>query len=211
MKTALIVSGGEYSPVNMATISYDYCIACDSGAKYAAKLNIVPDVIIGDFDSYDGDVEKDFPGISIVRYPVMKDDTDTMLAIKMAIGKGYTHIILLCALGNRLDHLMANIESLHYIASRGGKGEIYTEDEYIATIIPSYEPTIISKRPGFSLSLFSLTDICMGLSIRGTKYTTENITLTNSFPLGHGNSITDDKASVSIESGVLLVIESRIR
>ncbi len=206
MKTALIITGGEFSFFEKT--EYDFVYACDKGVEYSKKLNICPDVILGDFDSYEDDFSKSFPDAEILRFPVEKDDTDTMLAIKDALSRGYTHIVIVCALGKRMDHLIANMESLHYIAAHGGVGEIISEKEHLMTFSDCEKPICIKKKAGYSLSLFSLTESCEGLCISGVKYNTNGITLTNSFPLGHGNSILEDKAVISISKGILLIVES---
>lgn len=206
MKTALIISGGEYSPIE-ADLSFDYLIACDKGVLYSEKMGIRPDIIMGDFDSFTGDIPKCFGGIEIERHPVMKDDTDTMLAIKHALGKGYEHIVITSALGGQMDHTIANIQSLAYIAEHGGVGEIISEKEHIMTLTGT---VLLRRRDGFSLSLFSLTDKCEGLGIKGAKYNVDNITLTNKFPLGHGNSFVEDTVEISVRSGILLIVESKL-
>ncbi len=210
MKTALIITGGEFHEIDKI-ISYDFVIACDKGVEYAMKLDIKPDVILGDFDSYTGEIDLGFKSTELIKYPVEKDDTDTMLAIKLAFERGYTHIIVACALGGRMDHLIANIQSLHYIASHGGVGEILSGNEHLRTLTAGEDALKVAFREGFSLSLFALTDKVEGLSIKGCKYNVENITIASSFPLGHGNSIVCDEAIVSIKSGVLLVVESSKR
>lgn len=206
MKTALIITGGDFSVFEET--EYDFVYACDKGVEYSKRLNITPDVILGDFDSYDEDFSKSFPEAKVLRFPVEKDDTDTMLAIKDALSRGYMHIIIVCGLGKRMDHLIANIESLHYIAAHGGVGEIISEKEHLMTFSDYEKPICIKEKPGYSLSLFSLTDSCKGLTISGAKYNTDGITLTNSFPLGHGNSILEKEAVISITEGILLIVES---
>lgn len=206
MNTCLIISGGDYSPIP-DTITYDYVIACDHGYSNALKLNITPNLIMGDFDSYQGDSTKDFGNIPVMRYDVMKDDSDTMLAIKKAISLGYEKIIIVCALGGRMDHTYANIQSMAYAASNGTHCTIISQNEYLQTFTgPMVE---LKKREGYSLSLFSLSDSCEGLTIKGAKYNADNITLNNNFPLGLSNEWASENVVLSMESGILLIIESR--
>ena len=207
MKKALIISGGEFSPFHIE--DYDYVIACDKGAEYAKRLNIPPDVILGDFDSYEGQIENDWKDVEIIRFPIEKDDTDTMLSIKHALRLGYDHLVLTCVLGRRMDHFLANIQSLHYISEHGAVGEIVAEAEHMLTLNKGDGVITIPKRKGYSLSVFALSDSVRGLFIQGTKYEAENITLLNSFPLGQSNEIVSDFATVSIESGILLIVESK--
>lgn len=209
MKKGLIISGGDYSSLPHE-IEYDYVIACDKGAFYADRMGIKPDLIMGDFDSYEGDIHKFYADIPIETFPVMKDDTDTMLAIKKAFELGYKHMIIVCALGGRLDHTISNIQSLAYIAANGGIGEIISDTEHLRTFTGAEGKITLNKKEGFSLSLYSLTDRCSGLSISGAKYNVENVELTNTFPLGHGNSFVDDSVEISLTDGILLIIESKM-
>ena len=110
----------------------DLVIAADGGLATLESLGIAPDVILGDFDSL-GRIPD---GEGVILHPVEKDDTDTMLAVKYALEKGYKDIWICCALGGRLDHLMANIQSGAYIANAGGRAHITGENE-IVTFMPS--------------------------------------------------------------------------
>lgn len=206
MNTCLIVSGGELSPLPN-NINYDFVYACDSGYHNAMQLGIKPDYIIGDFDSFRGDITKELEGLQISKHPVMKDDTDTMLAIKKAISDGFTHIIICCALGGRMDHTFANIQCLSYIASKGIIGELISKNEYL-TVISGEGQITIDKKEDRALSLFSLSDFCSEVTIKGALYETDRITLTNTFPLGFGNSWVADTVTVSLKDGLLLIILS---
>ncbi len=207
MRTCLIISGGDYDGF-LPDIKYDYLIACDLGYDYATRLGLSPDLILGDFDSYD---ESKINGnIPVLKSPPEKDDTDTMLAIRYAMEHDYKHIILLCALGKRLDHMLSNIQSMAYIAKGGGVGEIISSDEHIRTLSPLDKTVRFNKRENHSFSLFSVTDECSGLCISGAKYSGKDITISNTFPLGQSNEWKDSYISVSIRTGILLVIESRL-
>ena len=207
MKTCLIISGGEYHPLP-DNLKYDFLIAPDHGYDYAMKMGVVPDLILGDFDSacYDKESIKDIP---VESFPVCKDDTDTMLSIKKALSLGYEHIIIVCALGKRFDHAFANIQSMAYVASHGGMCEVYGNGEYLRTICN--ETATLNRKKGYSLSLFSLTDSCEGVSIKGSAYDCEDITLTNTFPLGVSNKWKDDVVTVSARTGILLAVESEAK
>ena len=86
-----------------------YVICADGGYILAKKMGIEPDVIIGDFDTYKSRLPEN---CEIIRHPEEKDDTDTMLAVKLALNRGFKHIVICGAIGGRLDHTMANIQSL---------------------------------------------------------------------------------------------------
>ena len=132
-KTCLIISGGSFAKLPGQRLKADYVIACDKGLEYADKYGIKPDVIAGDFDSVPADLGKDIDkrDALILRYPKEKDDTDTLIAVKYALGKGYRNIILVCALGNRTDHLLANLQTAHYAAKEGAIVRFIDEYEEI--------------------------------------------------------------------------------
>lgn len=207
MNTCLIISGGEFAPLPLY-LKYDYVIACDHGYDYAIRLGITPDLIIGDFDSCDTDV-KSIKGIPVETFPVAKDDTDTMLAVKRAISQGLSHIVLVCALGARFDHTMANIQSMAYAASHGCKCELYAGDEYFCTLTKG--SANFPAKENLSFSVFSLTDSCTGVSITGAEYECSDVTLSNTFPLGVSNKWKEDAITVSLTEGILLIVESRYR
>lgn len=209
MKKALIFSGGDFYK-DLPKEEYELTIACDRGVSYAAKLNVTPDILIGDYDSLSGKPTDYFPESEILTFPVMKDDTDTMLAVKEALSRGCADITITCAYGGRMDHFISNIQTLHYIAAKGGRGTIIGEGEYMFTLSSREKQCVVSKREGYSLSLFALTDEVSGLSIKGAKYEADNITLTNSFPLGQSNGFCEDEVIITIENGVLLIVESRL-
>jgi len=207
MNTCLVVSGGEYSPVPKE-LKYDYVIACDAGYNNCLKLDITPDIVIGDFDSFKGNPDTDLGNIPVRKHNVMKDDTDTMLAIKYAIQHGYDHIIICCALGGRMDHTMANIQSLSYIAKRKLSCELISKNEYMTVLYDGCSSSF-DREENACLSALSLSDTCVGVTIKGALYELTNGTLDNTFPLGYGNSWAEDTITISLEKGLLLVIISR--
>lgn len=206
MKKCLIISGGDYNNLP-AEIEYDYIIACDKGLQYATRMNIVPDLAIGDFDSYESDISA-YAKCDVKKYPCRKDDSDTMLAIKHALTHGYTHIYITCALGGRMDHTIANLQSMNYIAQNGGICEIISDHEHL---IAFTGPEItIPKKDGYSLSLFSMTDNCDNVCIEGAGYNVENVTLTNTFPIGLSNYWENGSVVIKVSSGILLITMSKI-
>ena len=119
-KLCAIISGGE--PDDLTGIhEADFVIACDRGYAYAKEAGIRPDLLVGDFDSYRGALDKSVPVLDL---PVEKDDTDTMAAVRWAVSEGFSELRLYCALGGRLDHLMGNIQALGFACERGVKASL---------------------------------------------------------------------------------------
>ena len=198
-----IISGGEYSPMDDIKAA-EYVIACDRGYSYAKRCGIVPDLLLGDFDSYTGALPK---GAAVERLPREKDDTDTMHAVRRALEMGFTRISLYCALGGRLDHLLANLQAASYAAERGVPVQLFSRG--CEAYIFSGGSVRIPARSGCSLSVLSLSDRCTGVSITGVKYPVERATITNRFPIGTSNEWRGE-AQISLESGIMAVLLCRM-
>ena len=203
MKTCAIISGGEFAPFSDIEKA-DFIIVCDKGYEYAKNNGIVPHLFIGDFDSFWGSLPNEIPKITL---PCEKDETDTMAAVKYAVEKGFGEILLFCALGGRLDHLLGNLGAAAYAAKAGLSVRITDNDNEI--FVFSNSKITLPKKNGFSISLISLTDKCEGVSIFGGKYTVQNAVLTNASTLGISNEWIDD-ITVTVKSGVLAIVMSRI-
>lgn len=204
MKRCLIIAGGEYAPIGQLRED-DFVIACDRGYEHASRENIVPDLLMGDFDSYSGALPE---GIAVERFKVEKDDTDTMLAIRKARELGCETVRICCGIGGeRLDHLYANIQSLAFAVNAGMEAEMEDERSYLRALRPgSYQ---IGERAGWSLSLFALSERCENVCISGSKYELSGGVLEYSFPLGVSNSFRGD-VSLSFDSGMMLMMCCRM-
>ena len=182
----------------------DYVICADGGIVFAEKCGIVPDCVLGDLDSVD-EVGKEY---NFERFPKEKDDTDTMLCLKHGLKKGFDDFVIIGGIGGRLDHTMANLQTLAYAKEHGADAKLYSRDA-VCRMIFGGEAIEIEKKDGFYLSLFAYSDICAGVSVSGTKYELKCGKLENTFPLGVSNEFAADKANVSLEKGKLLIILAR--
>jgi len=180
----------------------DFVIAADGGLAHLEKLNIRPNVIMGDFDSL-GYIPQD----SRV-YPVEKDDTDMMLAIRLGLSRGYREFLLYGGLdGPRLDHTIANFQSLSYLTEHGAFGWLIGRD-YIATCVKNGVLSFSKGAEGI-LSLFCQGSEAKGVTIEGLHYPLENGTLSPHFPLGVSNHFIGQAAQIRVEDGTLLVLWDR--
>lgn len=180
-----------------------YVICADGGYVLAKKMGIKPDVIIGDFDTLTSQPPSEY---EIIRHPVEKDDTDTMLAVKLALNRGYKHLVICGAVGGRLDHTIANIQTLRYILKHGAYGELAGDGNFITMQGPGVK--VYSRMKGYYFSMFSYTEECTGITATGFKYPLKDAVLKNSFPLGVSNQVTGKSGVVSLEKGILLIIFS---
>ncbi|MCI6712023.1 MAG: thiamine diphosphokinase [Anaerovoracaceae bacterium] len=201
----LIISGAPecYFPVSFTKA--DFVIACDAGYIHAQRADIVPDVIIGDFDSYLGDLPG---GVEIIRTKPEKDDTDTMMALKLAIRRGYRRIMLVGALGGRIDHMLANISLIAFAATKGADLQIVDGHHQIFAVRDGKRR--VPRSSWRNLSVFAFDTECTGVTLRGVKYPLEGAVLTNTFALGVSNEFAEDIAEISVESGILIVVLSDI-
>ena len=129
MGTCVIFCAAEFDRLAKPLAQDDLIIAADGGLRHTQALGLNPDVILGDFDSL-GYVPED----SRV-FPVEKDDTDAMLAVRLGLERGCTEFYLYGGLdGPRLDHTVANFQTLAYLATHGARGWLIGKD-YIATVL----------------------------------------------------------------------------
>ncbi len=211
----IIISAGNFAPLDIKINEDDFVIACDAGFMYAQQLGILPDLIVGDFDSAaeaDPAVLRGIREIAehdpdrIVKLDVRKDDTDTIKAVKIGLSKGYQKFYLYGALGGRrFDHSFANIQTLTFIKHNGGRGYIFDQDRMI--MIAENETIRFNRGNTGYLSVFSLSEKSTGVTLKGLMYNLDNGELTSDFPLGVSNEfIIDEEAEVTVTDGTLLII-----
>jgi thiamine pyrophosphokinase len=180
-------------------------ICCDGGIRHLEKLNIQPDVIMGDMDSADTAGLERFTacGVKILKYPRDKDATDTQLALDYALGLEPASIEIWGALGGRIDHSLANL----FLLSRGGKEgiKISLVDEYCEAFIMAKEASL-EKAVGETVSLFALGSPTEGVTLHGFQYSLDNAALEMSNPRGISNIIVGSPATIQISTGRLLIV-----
>ena len=202
METCVIFCAGEFDSPAEPIASGDYLIAADGGLTHLNRLNLTPHAIIGDFDSLGHT-----PDGAMV-FPVEKDDTDSMLAIRHGLALGYRRFLLYGALdGPRLDHTIANLQSLQYLADHHAQGFLVGMNQ-IATVIKNGSLRFPANAEGI-VSAFCMGSDAQGVTIRGLKYTLENGILSASFPLGVSNHFVGENSEISVQNGSLLVIFQR--
>lgn len=205
-RRCVVICAGEQGNMTFSPEESDFVICCDAGLNAAKRLGITPDLIMGDFDSYEGD----FPAqIETMRFPVEKDDTDSMLALREGLKRDFRDFLLLFSLGGRLDHTFANIQALAFLAENGAEGELVGCEDTVRLLINGKMD--IPYREGWNFSLFSFGERAQGVTLTGMQYPLENAVITQSFPIGMGNHVVAPIAQVSVENGALLIMRSKIR
>ena len=175
----------------------DFVIAADAGYRVCQKAGVTPDLLLGDFDSMDQ--PEDFGNVH--RSPVEKDDTDTMLAVKTALETGCDEIYIYGGTGGkRLDHTIANLQTLLYLRRRGVRGWLY-DDDFVWTVIEDEAMTITRTVEWGLFSAFCLGDKAEGIDLTGFQYPLKDAVLTPEFPLGVSNHILEPAATISVKKG----------
>lgn len=202
MNTCYIFCAGEFDALAAPIEEGDLVIAADGGLRHTRQLGIAPDLILGDFDSL-GFVPE---GAAV--HPVEKDDTDAMLAVRQGLDRSFREFVLYGSLdGPRLDHTVANFQTLQFLADRGAKGFLVGLNS-IVTVVKNSEITFPAHFRG-NFSAFCMGADAQNVTIQGLHYPLENGTLTSGFPLGVSNHFTGKSAAVSVENGSLLLIWDR--
>ena len=182
----------------------DFVIACDSGITSCKELGITPNLIVGDFDSH----EKPDTEIETITLPTAKDDTDTMFAAKEAVNRGFGEVVLLGAVGDRIDHTLANVYILSYLQNEGVKGLIVDDFSEMLIIGKNGQNTgKISDIYGY-FSLICLEGKVEGVTIKNAKFPLENGIITPNHQYATSNEVLPGEvAEVSIEKGSTLLVK----
>lgn len=180
----------------------DHVIAADGGLRHTQALGITPDTILGDFDSLG------YTPTGAQVFPVEKDDTDAMLAVRRGLALGYREFVLYGSLdGPRLDHTVANFQTLQFLCDHGAAG-LLVGLHTLAAVVKNGSYTFGPENRG-TVSVFCLGADAQGVNIRGLYYSLTDGTLTAGFPLGVSNHFTGQEAEVSVREGSLLLLWDR--
>ncbi len=180
----------------------DFLIAADGGLKHCIDFNIEPDLIIGDFDSYFGDLPNN---IDTIKLPTAKDDTDLMYAARIGVNKRFSSFLLLGCYGSRPDHNFAMYQTMHWIKSELNNSFCVSRGlgfEAYVICNESKDFTFFNER---YVSVFALGGIANGVSISGAEYSLKNAELTPLFPVGVSNTCSS-KCNISVNNGSLLIL-----
>lgn len=175
-------------------------LAADAGWKQAQKLGLTPDLVLGDFDS------SPLPDRGrLLRLPAEKNDTDTFYAVRYAAENGAEKVTILGGLGGRLDHTIANLQTLVFLAQRNIPNLMADETTEIYCLWPGHPLSLIPQK-GRYLSVFATGGTATGVCLQGVRYPLQNAMLTPQYPLGVSNEFTEETAEISCETGYLLVM-----
>ena len=202
MNSCIIFCAADFDGLAAPIGETDCVIAADGGLRHTEKLNITPHIILGDFDSLGFTPQ----GANV--FPVEKDDTDAMLAVRKGLALGYREFWLYGSLdGPRLDHTIANFQTLQFLADRDAVGYLIG-NHHIVTVVKNGVLRFPAGCSG-TISVFCMGADAEGVTLKGLYYPLENGTLTAGFPLGVSNHFTGTEAEISVQNGSLLVLWDR--
>ena len=201
-KTCYIVGAGKNYGLDFTPQNGDYIIAADGGLKYLQEAGIKSDLIIGDFDS----ITETPLNATVIKLNVDKDDTDTLAAVRKGIQLVFDTFKIYCGTGGRIDHTIANIQTLAFLSEKDKQGFLY-DDNCIITAIKNKRISFDNKASGY-ISVFSLTEKSDGVTISGLKFELKNAVLYNHFPIGVSNEFIGKESFISVKSGTLILVYS---
>lgn len=200
MRRGFIFAAGSFYGLREQPKTDDIVIAADAGLQHCREAGVRPDIILGDFDSLEALPETE---AEIRRLPVEKDDTDTLAAVRAVLAEGCGEIYLYGGTGGRrLDHTLANLQTLLFIRRQGARGWMYGDD-FLWTVIENEAMTIKRTTDWALFSAFCLGDRAEGVDEEGFQYPLRDAVLTPEFPLGVSNHMMKDEVCVRVRRGAL--------
>lgn len=201
MERCFIFAAGTFYGLRVRPAAGDLVIAADAGYHVCRAQGLVPDLLLGDFDSMAA--PESFP--HLYRLPVEKDDTDTLAAIRRGLAQGCTEFHIYGGTGGRrLDHTLANLQSLLFLRRHGARGFLY-DDDFLWTVIENETLSLKREVEWGLVSVFCLGDKAEGVDETGLQYPLSDALLTPEFPIGVSNHFTEPAASVTVRRGALAV------
>ncbi len=212
MDRVIVISGGvvgdrEFLRRKIAEAVDPVIICADGAARHLRPLDIVPQYIVGDMDSIDEDTLTYFTkkGSRTKVFPKGKDETDTELALMQAFELNPDEIWIVGALGGRIDHALANIFLLVMCVKEGVQARIIDEICEVFIVEKYYE---CDGQKGETISLFPLSTEVSGITLTGFEYPLVGGKMEIGKPYGISNRLVDERGTISVESGQLLVIRN---
>lgn len=216
MKPCLILTGGRldlsFARTYLEGKDYDKVIAVDAGLAAARDLGIMPDYIVGDFDTLDQEIAREYrqyPYIIWEVHQAEKNETDTELAVNRAAAIGCTELTILGATGGRIDHLLGNLHLLYSCLQRGIHA--YMVDRQNKVYLIDKDHTFDAKQVwGKYISFLPFSEQVKGITLKGFRYPLQerDISLGLEVGLCISNELAGAAGEISFHDGVLVCVES---
>ncbi|MDW5299058.1 MAG: thiamine diphosphokinase [Sedimentibacter sp.] len=211
MIALIIANGDDVDKSLIKNMHFDCVICADGGLGKAERLGVVPNIILGDFDSVEPSVLEKYRSmnVEIEKFPTEKDYTDMELSIEFALKLGYNNIILVGATGGpRLDHSIANIMLLEKYFNLGVNIEIIDNNNKIQ-IISDNTDLYLNHKENYFISIVPVTYLISGLTLEGFKYPLDNVIVKRGSTLCISNEIIKDRGRILLNKGIALLFVSK--
>ena len=210
MKALILVNGELYKPhvlrSRIRAEAFDLVLGADGGARNAHTLNVTLDAIIGDLDSVSDLKQEGISNTEVVSYPAEKDETDLELALLYAKERGADQIVMVGAMGGRMEMTIANILLITHASLGSCRIEMWHGEQTGWVIKPPGED--ISGHPGDSVSLIPLGGDVSGITTEGLKYPLNDEGLSLGSSRGISNLMDEPMARVRLAQGLLLAVHT---
>ena len=193
-----VIGGGDFCPERFAPKDDDFIIAADAGYELLENIGITPHITIGDFDSL-GFV----PNVQRIVLPTVKDDTDTGYAVKWAYKEGFRRFELHGCTGGRVDHTLANIQTLAMLSRLGCDVRMHSQNTTYYALTDAM--VCFDNSACGILSVFAHGG-CATVSISGLEYELDHADLDPFFPLGVSNSFVGRHSTITVHNGTALIV-----
>jgi len=216
VRQCMIISNGQiknYDLLKKIIKTVNYIICADGGAEHLFKINITPNIIIGDLDSISKKCITYYKNkkVKFITFPKNKDKSDTQLAAEYAVTLKPLQIIFTGVTGTRLDHTLSNIFLLKKILDLNIPAKIVDENNEVFLLS---KKMIIKGKTGDNLSIIPLSEVVQGITLKGLEYPLTNARIEMGSSHGISNKFTknlilENTAEITIKSGLLLIIKSK--
>ena len=208
-RRAVLFANGEAGRLERLNLqTSDYLVAVDGGLRHLIALNHTPHLLIGDLDSVDEQLLPDLEaqGVQIMRFPPAKDQTDLELALYQVLAQGFKHILIVAALGGRLDQTLGNLALLTSPDLEAIDVQLDDGSERIFIIRSHLD---FACAPGETVSLVPWGSTVSGITTTGLQYPLEDETLNPHQTRGISNITNTDRVVIHVGSGLLLCLDTR--
>ena len=205
MSCCYLIGAGDFEGAELlCPQAGDMVIAADGGFSVLRKMNITPNMVLGDFDSLSASEPDPHTGSwQVLTFPAEKNYTDMMLAAEQGYAKGYRRFLIFGGTGGRMDHTLANIQMVVNLTRRGCRASLIGKD-YTVTAVYNGRIRFPADCAGY-FSVYSFSDTSLEVCEKGFRYEIDHFTLKNDDPRGISNEFDGRPGEISVGDGTLLI------
>lgn len=205
MPTCHVICAGPASRKAPTIMAGDLVIAVDGGLARCLEMRIHVDLFVGDLDSLPASLHEQVPQDSII-LPTEKDDTDTLVACKEGLSRGYRSFELHASLGGDVGHELANIQTLAFLAEYDARGMLLGATQKVLLATPRTSPVRMREPIGTRVSVFAFGGSAHGVYEHGMRWELDDATMTCDMPIGVSNRTTSESFEVGLGDGALVIV-----